>query len=92
MDMENRSLEPREMQNEDDRTVHIVPAIRALIGKKVALETKDGSRRKGTLTAVPMDSVFIGYDTKFEWPRGVILNGDKTDEIAWSQLKLINLV
>ncbi len=82
---------PREMQNEDPGSTQIVPAIRALIGKVVALETKDGSRRKGKLTEVPMDSVFIGYDTKFEWPRGVILNGDKTDEIAWSQLKLINL-
>ncbi len=79
-----------EQQNEDPGPTHIVSAIRALIGKEVKLETKDGSARHGKLTAVPMDSIFIGYDTKFEWPRGVVLNGDKTDEIAWSQLAWIN--
>lgn len=82
---------PMEMQNEDPGPTQIVPAIRALIGKEVRLETKDGSARHGKLTHVPMDSIIIGYDTKFEWPRGVILGGDKTDEIAWSQLAWIRL-
>ena len=83
---------PREMQNEDPGPpTDIVSAIRALIGKEVELETKDGSARHGTLTGAPMESIIIGYDTAFEWPRGVILNGDKTDEIAWSQLAWIRL-
>ncbi|KKN67583.1 hypothetical protein LCGC14_0460380 [marine sediment metagenome] len=83
---------PKEMQNEDPGPpTHIVSAIRALIGKEVKLETKDGSARHGTLTDVPMESIIIGDDTAFVWPRGVILNGDKTDEIAWSQLAWIRL-
>lgn len=79
------------MQNEAPGPSEIVPAIKALIGKKVRLETKDGSVRNGTLTHVPMSSIVIGYDTKFEWPRGVILDADKTDEISWAQLAWIRL-
>lgn len=69
----------------------IVHAIRALVGKEIVLETKDGSRRHGVLTDAPMNKTIIGYDTEYEWPRGVILAGDKTDEISWAQLAWIRL-
>ena len=62
-----------------------------LVGKHISLETKDGSARKGKLTGVTMNTIIIGYDNEYEWPRGVILNGDKTDEIDWSLIKWIRL-
>ena len=57
----------------------------------MVLETKDGSRRDGQLTDVVWSSFPInGEDAR--WPRGVIMNKDKNDEIPWDRLAWIKVV
>ncbi|KKM94496.1 hypothetical protein LCGC14_1197780 [marine sediment metagenome] len=64
---------------------NIVRVVRALIGKRIALETKDGSRRNGELTDVTWDKVKVdGHDVI--WPHGLILNGERADEVNWEWL------
>lgn len=60
-----------------------------LIDATVDLETKDGSRRSGKLTAVTWNSLLVD-GIAVRWPKGVIMNGDKTDEIPWDRLSWIN--
>lgn len=61
----------------------------AMIGSKIVLETKDGCRRTGTLTEVAWCDVLVNGN-KVVWPRGLILNGDKTDEIPWERLAWVS--
>lgn len=67
-------------------------SIEAVVAKitdtDVILETKDGSRREGRLTAVTWNA-FPVNDEEVRWPRGVVMNGDKNDEILWERLAWI---
>jgi len=60
-----------------------------LVGSEVQLETKAGSIRQGRLTGITWHELKVsGHEVK--WPKGVILNGDRNDEIDWDQLNWIN--
>lgn len=63
----------------------VVSVVKRLVGRRIALETKDGSRRTGELTDVKWSSVQVdGIDVV--WPDGLILGGDRTDVIKWEWL------
>lgn len=67
----------------------IEAVVAKLVDTNVDLETKDGSRRSGKVTAVTWLSVLVdGVEAR--WPKGVVMNGDKNDEIPWDRLSWIN--
>ncbi len=60
-----------------------------IVGSEAQLETKAGSIRQGRVTQVTWHTAKIsGHEVK--WPKGVILDGDKSDEIEWVQLVWLN--
>lgn len=67
-------------------------SIEAVVSKltdaKVTLETKDGSRREGTLTAVTWFTLRVDGN-EVRWPKGIVMNGDNNDEIPWDRLAWI---
>lgn len=67
----------------------IEAVVAKLIDTKVDLETKDGSRRSGKLTGVTWNSLRVD-GVEIRWPKGVVMNGDKNDEIPWTRLSWIN--
>ena len=62
--------------------------LQGLIGRKISLETMDGCTRSGKLTDITWRSVRI-QGIELEWPMGLILNGDATDELPWDRLKWV---
>ncbi len=80
MDHTEAKEDGREMMPGD-----VVSVVHRLVGRRIALETKDGSRRTGELTDVKWSSVQVdGVDVV--WPDGLILGGDRTDVIKWEWL------
>ena len=67
----------------------IEAVVAKLIDKNVDLETKDGSRRSGKLTGVTWNSLNVD-GVEVRWPKGVVMNGDKNDEIPWTRLSWVN--
>lgn len=66
----------------------IEATIAKLTDADVTLETKDGSRREGRLTAVTWHTLQVdGQEVR--WPKGVVMNGDRNDEIPWERLAWI---
>ena len=66
----------------------IEATITRITDERVTLETKDGSRREGLVTNVMMHSLMVDGEEVF-WPRGIVLNRDKNDEIPWDRLAWI---
>jgi hypothetical protein len=58
-------------------------SLETMVGRFVHLETHDGSRREGKLTAVEYQEMKINGSSK-EWPRALELNGDPADKIDWN--------
>ena len=76
--------------SEDCMNNNSVEAVVAkILDTDVDLETKDGSRRSGKLTGVTWRSMLVD-GAEVRWPKGVIMNGDKNDEIPWDRLAWIN--
>ena len=69
-------------------TFNVESVAKGLIGQRIELETKDGSARRGRLTDITWSTLLVD-DKEVRWPHGVILNGDKIDEIPWGQLAWI---
>lgn len=62
-----------------------------LVDEQIKLETKDGTQRNGRLSAFTWHTVKVDGN-EVRWPKGIILNGDRNDEIPWERLAWIKTV
>lgn len=65
--------------------------LQALIGKHAHLETKDGTRREGRITAIHMKT-FILDGVELHIPDAVELNGDPLDIIRLVKMQTLDIL
>ncbi len=65
--------------------------LEALVGKHAHLETKDGTRREGRITAVHTKT-FTLDGVKLDIPESVELNGDPLDLIPLDKLQTLDVL
>ena len=61
-----------------------------MVGRFVHLETHDGSFREGRVTGVEYQTTMVNK-RKIELPKAIELNGDPSDKIEWSWIKIITV-
>jgi hypothetical protein len=75
----------------DEEGHEAMKELEALVDREVELETVDSNRRHGTLTKVEWGHVEVN-EKRTPFPREIILDGDTTGPIPWTQIKWIREV